>query len=510
MSLPIDNLDDKRYNDFIDEALKQIPVYAPQWTNFNPSDPGITLIELFSWLSEMQLYQLNKLPEALYMKFLKLTGIRSLNTVQPAHVKVTFTPKDNSQIVIPPGTRVIASFPGGDISFETIAELTLTGKPQSVKAIQTHSHRSELFSSNGLPGISLQLKDVPILSITVKIKDENKPMPDEWQKVDDLDASQPGDTHFSAHLSTGTIGFGNGMRGKIPAKGNKNIYVQYTTSNGQQGNVLPQTIKGIMAENLAQKVTVINNEAASGGKDPETLAQAILRLRKDLATIHRAITPQDYEGLVLDMPGKLVARVKAIPSYHPLYPREMPGLVTVVVVPGESVGRNIFHAGIRHGWGFFPTTLANLAKLIPAVTTQALLKKIYHYLEKRRLLTTRLLVIPAHYETINVKSTVVINPEHLRSTIERTAKDTLDKFFHPLTGGPEGTGWPFGRPVYLSEIYNIIHHIDGVDYVKNLKLARGNTRSKAKDITIPRHSLITSGKHVITVLENYDQEGALL
>ncbi len=279
----------------------------------------------------------------------------------------------------------------------------------------------------------------------VEVKDPSKPMPVEWLRLVDLDASSPGDSHYTADLKQGSITFGDGYYGKIPPKGVKNIRVIYTTSNGEAGNVLPHTIKGIRDKNLALKVKVTNKKAASGGKDPETLSQAILRLRKDLATIHRAITPLDYEQLVLDMPGKMVARVKAIPSYHPHYTRDVPGLVTVAVVPGEAGKRNVFQSSLLHGWGFLPTGSLPHDMMVQGAATQELLLKVYLYLEKRRLLTTRLLVIPADYQTVKVISTVIINPEYLRSTVEKAVSTAIDSFFHPLNGGPDSTGWPFGR-----------------------------------------------------------------
>jgi hypothetical protein len=72
MPLPIPNLDDRKYTDLVEEARALIPTYAPEWTNHNPSDPGITLIELFAYLSEMLLYRLNRVTSANVCSFLRL------------------------------------------------------------------------------------------------------------------------------------------------------------------------------------------------------------------------------------------------------------------------------------------------------------------------------------------------------------------------------------------------------------------------------------------------------
>src|SRR6266849_4907868 len=78
MPLQLPNLDDRRYNDLVAEALARIPTYFPKradspgWTNYNPSDPGITLIELFAYLADMLLYRLNRVTDDNTRKFLKL------------------------------------------------------------------------------------------------------------------------------------------------------------------------------------------------------------------------------------------------------------------------------------------------------------------------------------------------------------------------------------------------------------------------------------------------------
>ena len=75
MPLTIPNLDDRRYQDLLDEALARIPVYTPEWTNFNKSDPGVTLIEVFAFLTENLLYRCNLIPERNRKKFLTLLNI---------------------------------------------------------------------------------------------------------------------------------------------------------------------------------------------------------------------------------------------------------------------------------------------------------------------------------------------------------------------------------------------------------------------------------------------------
>lgn len=72
MPIPLPNLDDKTFADLVDEARASIPTHHPGWTDHNASDPGIALIEMFAWLTEMVLYRTNHISEATQRTFLKL------------------------------------------------------------------------------------------------------------------------------------------------------------------------------------------------------------------------------------------------------------------------------------------------------------------------------------------------------------------------------------------------------------------------------------------------------
>lgn len=82
------NLDDRSWKDIVEQAKALIPQYAPEWTDHSPSDLGITLIELFAWITEGMIYRLNKVPEKSYLTLLNLIGV----TRDPA------TPANNSSI----------------------------------------------------------------------------------------------------------------------------------------------------------------------------------------------------------------------------------------------------------------------------------------------------------------------------------------------------------------------------------------------------------------------------
>ena len=74
--LPDIQLDDRRFQDLVSEARLRITRSCPEWTEHNVSDPGITLIELFAWMTEMTIYRLNRVPDKLHVTLLELLGIQ--------------------------------------------------------------------------------------------------------------------------------------------------------------------------------------------------------------------------------------------------------------------------------------------------------------------------------------------------------------------------------------------------------------------------------------------------
>ena len=103
-------LDDRQFQDLVDEAKKRIPHYCKEWTDHNVSDPGVTLIELFAWMTDVLLYRLNQVPDLHYIRFLELLGIKLQEPV-PAKAPVTFwlsAPLETS-VIIPAHTEVAST-----------------------------------------------------------------------------------------------------------------------------------------------------------------------------------------------------------------------------------------------------------------------------------------------------------------------------------------------------------------------------------------------------------------
>jgi predicted phage baseplate assembly protein len=89
MALPVPNLDDRRFQDLVDDAKRMVMRRCPEWTDHNVSDPGVTLIETFAFMTDQMLFRLNQVPDRLYVKFLELIGLRLIPPT-PARAPVTF------------------------------------------------------------------------------------------------------------------------------------------------------------------------------------------------------------------------------------------------------------------------------------------------------------------------------------------------------------------------------------------------------------------------------------
>jgi predicted phage baseplate assembly protein len=662
MTLPLDNLDDKSFEDLVKEAISRIPVYAPEWTAHNRSDPGITFIELLSWLMEMQIYRLNRIDDKTYLKFLKLLGIDKLKPATPAQVDVTFSIKDKSlgSRPVPIGTKVAASVPaeGEDVIFETVdyldvlnislekvlssedgktdrnnieclrdntaananeniyyhafgqnpvknaalylgfrvmdelrgkikekilammvylkkepprpegdlefksyssadlkwqyysglskswMELKLQDKtdnltnsglikvtlPDKISVLLPDDMKAELpenedtssynlfwircsvagesweippvinrialntvhavhgsktearYSASGLPDLMLTLGKPPVRisgNGIIKIAVSSNAKETEWTEVEDFDSSGPGDQSYVLDSANGTVTFGDGINGALPPRGDKNILITYLSGAGPAGNVGAHSINRIMDNSfdtdsgdtkLSDAVTVENQIPASGGKSAETLEEAIGRARKELRSITRAVTASDYEYLAMNTPGISIKRAKALPLYHPLHKNAVFNTITVIVVPDNGSARPDIESG------------------------DSFLRTVHSFLDNYRLLATDLFVIPPEYIRVMVKSTVVckegVDTDKLMGVIIKR----LNKFLHPIEGGSMGSGWPFGRPVYLSEIYETISRVEGVDFVNDVQLRKDDDEWKAANAYIPKHGLVYSGQ----------------
>lgn len=294
---------------------------------------------------------------------------------------------------------------------------------------------------------------------------------EEWQRVEDFEHSHWQDRHYTLAPESGEIVFGNGQNGRGPLRGKKIRARFYQTSLGAAGNLAADLEWRLVAED-AQGLIGENFAPACEGRDPEPMADAMLRAQEELHTRFRAVTSEDFETLALATPGLRVARAIALPNYHPdLRCVPMPGNVTVVVVPHTRA-----------------------ETLLPEPSV-GFLQTIKRHLERHRLLTTAVHVIGPEYCAIDVSCKIFLKKKADRSQVQKRARNALRKFLHPLHGGPEDKGWSFGRAVYASEIYKELDQVEGVDHVVNVKLdAKALQLIAQKKITLPRLGLAYAGE----------------
>lgn len=154
MPLEEPQLDDRNFEQLLRDLRLRIPRYTKEWTNFNDSDPGITLLQLFAWLSEMMLFRMNQVPLKNYIKFLKLLG-QELRPARPALARLTFTAAAGAAVQpVPARTQVSAQLDDGGepLVFETERDLDLVRVPLAVVGVFDGAAFLNASEANATPG----------------------------------------------------------------------------------------------------------------------------------------------------------------------------------------------------------------------------------------------------------------------------------------------------------------------------------------------------------------------
>ncbi|WP_435768415.1 putative baseplate assembly protein [Nocardioides sp. SYSU DS0651] len=140
MSLPVPNLDDRRFQDLVDDAKRMVQQRCPEWTDHNVSDPGVTLIETFAFMTDELLYRLNRVPDRLYITFLDLLGV-TLHPPTPARVEVTawLAAAAQEEMVLPAAAEVATVRTEHDeaVVFSTVDDLVMP--PRNLAHLVTHN-----------------------------------------------------------------------------------------------------------------------------------------------------------------------------------------------------------------------------------------------------------------------------------------------------------------------------------------------------------------------------------
>ena len=315
--------------------------------------------------------------------------------------------------------------------------------------------------------------------------------------------------------SRGVLTFGDGERGRVLAEGHA-VFVTARVTTGAaavlqaQSSVQIRTsakndllLKGFaIPSNVLAAMTTLAWPAA-GGDDRETLAHASGRAAEvlhaherlvDLAqrsktntldqidraevralrTPTKAVSVLDLERIALDVPGTRVARARAWPGVHARFScLSAPGAITLVVIPDLAIPQPQPSAG--------------------------LLRALKRYLHRRRMVTTMLDLVGPTYLAVSVRATVRLRRGAAPADVSVRIEQALNTFLNPLHGGPDGRGWPFGRPVYRAEILQLIDGVPGVDHVADLELSAQGGSPQCGNLTLCPTWLAAAAPHAIRI-----------
>jgi len=134
--------------------------------------------------------------------------------------------------------------------------------------------------------------------------------------------------------------------------------------------------------------------------------------------------------------------------------------------------------------------------------SRAMLRAVAAYLARRRIIGTRVEVVGPTYREVAIRAQIQALPGTRKTALQQRVLDALNGVLNALTGGPEGTGWSFGRDVYRAEILQVIDSVPGVDYVASLALIADGCECDPQcgNICLAPTWLVAPGQHEIEVL----------
>ena len=394
-----------------------------------------------------------------------------------------------------PGTRAKFTFSRG--ADGRINVLTFLPSDAVAPAIFITSWEAPGAGSDGSLGCEMQITDTgtgeplqtstlrpsPVVAGTVNVYTMEENGWNSWTIRDDGDASGRTDRHVLLAGDAGVLTFGDGEAG-LPVPEGVPIVATYHSTKASAGNVPAGSSLQVADSShnralvdlpavLAAISWVSNPVPATGGADGESIESAEGRALEEMTRRTRAVTVGDYESLARETPGTQIARASAAPDVDGRYPcLHAPGVVTVIVIPNMPTEQPQPSAG--------------------------LIAVVREYLNRRRIIGTRCEVTGPAYTTISVQAHLQCEQGVDPSRVRRDALTALATFLNPLSGGPDGTGWPFGRDVYRSEILQVLDGIPGVDNVADLGMRADEGPVVCGNICIGPRGLVVNGTHEIS------------
>lgn len=327
----------------------------------------------------------------------------------------------------------------------------------------------DLGQSDGGPGQVFSIGTAPILpraaGEVVLVGEQGVPQSEwkAWTEVSDFAESSHEDRHYVCDSLTGEVFFGPSIRqpdgsakqhGAVPPKGHTVAFSGFRYGGGVRGNVAPGQIS-VLKSSIPYITSVTNTRRAEGGREAENLERAKLRGRMLLRQRDRAVTVEDYERLASEASS-------GVGRSHCIQPRARhaqsgdagdipPGVVRVLLIPTLRESKEVPR----------PTDLR-----VP----ERVRRSVEAYLDDRRLLTAVLETGEPEYVYVSTEITLAAEQNADSDRVARSIRERLEQFIHPLTGGPQGDGWPFSRTLTVADIYSQIQAASGVAFLLDVKL----------------------------------------
>ena len=350
-----------------------------------------------------------------------------------------------------------------------------------------------LGTSDGTPGQVLPLRFSPVLPLVdaerLEVRDPGSDRWLQWTEVESFAASTPDDRHFRLDRTNGQLELGPAVRqpdggwtqyGAIPLQGADLRMSGYRHGGGRRGNVAPDTLT-MLRSAIPGVASVTNPRPAYGGVDPESLDSARQRAAMEIRTRYRAVTAEDFEFLV----GEASSRVGRTICVAPVAPTDP---IKVHVLPRVAPADRKL----------------TFEELTP---DEDLLGEIGGYLDGRRVIGTTVHLLPVRLRGVSVVVNLQAEPRADLHRVEEEVLQALYTYLNPLAGGDAtgpGDGWPFGRMLNQGELYQIVHAVDGVEFVKILRVYETEMRTgqqapqpAGSHIALEPDELLASGTHVV-------------
>jgi predicted phage baseplate assembly protein len=354
--------------------------------------------------------------------------------------------------------------------------------------------REYLGLSDGTPGQRLYLQHQPLLErrpdecMNVEVEGQPK---QSWMEVTDFGNSSNTDLHYTLDSVSGEICLGPAIRqpdgsirqyGAVPPLDARLYFSRYRYGGGHEGNVAAGVLN-VLKTAIPYVDQVENRSHACGGLDAESLEYAQVRMPEMLRCRERAVTEADYEFLARQALPSAIGRVRCLQPCLSDMTGVTPGRVYVLVIPR-----------VPEPVGYLPPEQLEL----PPAEVEAL----GAFLDERRLLTAVLNIRPPAYYPVVVRVRLRPMPGAKASAVETNVLERLYRFLNPLIGGPEGTGWPFGRDLYAADVFQCLRSMSDVQFIQGLTLRAADKSGCAHGDPVERvevqpYGVIVSGKHEV-------------